>query len=214
MPTRKNDKMTFIEEARRKQLVEVAIETIANEGFVNTTLADIARRADISKGVISYHFDNKDELINEVIHALLRESYEYIRPRVDAVIVAPDKLTAYVRASFEYMALYRERAVAQVDLWGSFVSAEAKNDFNATAYDPCRRFIVTILRQGQESGSLRAVPVIALASMVQAMIDGLMMQWVFDPEAVSLNDCADQVIAMLACYLLPTPGSTTNHSED
>jgi TetR/AcrR family transcriptional regulator, fatty acid metabolism regulator protein len=203
MPTRKNDRMTFIEEARRKQLVEVAIETIASEGFVNTTLADIARRADISKGVISYHFDNKDELINEVIHALLRDSYEHIRPRVDAVSAAPDKLSAYVRASFEYMALYRERAVAQVDLWGSFISKEAKHDFNATAYDPCRRFLSIILRQGQDEGSMRAVPVTALASTIQAMIDGLMIQWVFDSEAISLNECAEQVIAMLAVYLLP-----------
>jgi AcrR family transcriptional regulator len=207
MPPRKNDKMTFIEEARRKQLVEVAIETIASEGFINTTLADIARRADISKGVISYHFDSKDELINEVIHALLRESYDYIRPRVDAVSPAPDKLSAYVRASFEYMALYRDRAAAQVDLWGSFVSTDAKHDFNATAYDPCRRFLSIILRQGHEEGSLRPVNVTALASTIQAMIDGLMIQWVFDADAVSLNDCAEQVIAMLGVYLLP--GSST-----
>lgn len=203
MPTRKNDKMTFIEEARRKQLVEVAIETIASEGFINTTLADIARRADISKGVISYHFDSKDELISEVIHALLRESYDYIRPRVDAVGSAPDKLSAYVRASFEYMALYRDRAAAQVDLWGSFVSKEAKHDFNATAYDPCRRFLSIILKQGHDEGTMRSVAVTALASAVQAMIDGLMIQWVFDPDAISLDDCADQVIAMLGVYLLP-----------
>jgi TetR/AcrR family transcriptional regulator, fatty acid metabolism regulator protein len=209
MPTRKNDKMTFIEEARRKQLVEVAIETIATEGFINTTLADIARRADISKGVISYHFDNKDELISEVIHALLRDSYEYIRPRVDAVSPAPDKLSAYVRASFEYMALYPDRAAAQVDLWGSFVSTDAKRDFNTTAYDPCR-FLSIILRQGHEEDSLRPVSVTALAATIQAMIDGLMIQWVFNSEAVSLNDCTEQMIAMLTAYLLPTQNDSTD----
>lgn len=203
MPMRKAEKMTFIEEARRKQLVEVAIETIANEGFINTTLADIARRADISKGVISYHFENKDELIDEVIRALLRASYEYIHARVNAITTGPaDKIRAYIRASFEYMSLHRAHAVAQVDLWGSFVSAEAKHDFNHTAYDPCRRYLNDILNAGQACGEIRSLPTLNLAALIQGLIDGLMMQWVFAPQAIDLNACTEQAIAMFNAYAL------------
>lgn len=206
MAPRKPEKMTFIEEARRKQLVEVAIETIANAGFMNTTLADIAHRADISKGVISYHFDNKDKLIDEVIRTLLRDSYEFIHARVEA---APDdvreKIRAYIRASFDYMMQYPTRAAAQVDLWGSFVSAEAKHDFNVTAYDPCRRYLSALIMTGQERGVIREMPALILAALIQGIIDGMMMQWVFAPEAINLMACADHAVSMVNGYLANRP---------
>ena len=55
---------TFIEEARRKQIIASTILTLAKRGFVNTSLADIADQIGVTKGVISYHFDGKDDLIN------------------------------------------------------------------------------------------------------------------------------------------------------
>jgi len=201
MAPRKPDNLTFIEEARRKQLVEVAIETIASAGFMNTTLADIARRADISKGVISYHFENKDKLIDEVIRTLLRASYEFIHARVEATPDnVPEKLRAYIIASFDYIMLHPTRAAAQVDLWGSFVSAEAKHDFNVTAYDPCRRYLSALIAAGQERGEIRDMPPLILAALIQGIIDGMMMQWVFAPEAINLTACAEHAISMVNAY--------------
>jgi len=49
-------KTTFIEEARRKQILDIALEKIATQGFQNTTIQEIANQAGISKGVIYYHF--------------------------------------------------------------------------------------------------------------------------------------------------------------
>ena len=51
--------MSFIEKARRTQIIECAIETIAEVGYAQASLGQIAKRAQISKGVISYHFANK-----------------------------------------------------------------------------------------------------------------------------------------------------------
>jgi AcrR family transcriptional regulator len=53
---------TFIEAARRAQIVTAAIETIAGLGYGQASLARIAERAGTSKGVISYHFPGKDDL--------------------------------------------------------------------------------------------------------------------------------------------------------
>ena len=45
---------SFIEAARRAQLIESAIETIATLGYVHASLAQVAKRAGISKSVITY----------------------------------------------------------------------------------------------------------------------------------------------------------------
>ena len=48
---------SFTEGARRAQIVQAAIETIAEAGFRHATFARIAERAGLSStGLISYHF--------------------------------------------------------------------------------------------------------------------------------------------------------------
>ncbi|RSM71859.1 TetR/AcrR family transcriptional regulator [Kibdelosporangium aridum] len=58
---------SFIEAARRAQIVDAAIETIVELGYAKASFAQIARRAGVSAGLISYHFANREELINQVM---------------------------------------------------------------------------------------------------------------------------------------------------
>ena len=88
---------SFIEEARRRQIVETAIRTIAARGYSQSSLAEIAREAGISKGVISYHFEGKPELVEAILSRLLAEPAEFIKARVDASENAADKLQAIPR---------------------------------------------------------------------------------------------------------------------
>lgn len=57
---------TFIEDARRRQIVDAAIETIAELGYEKASFARIAARAGISASLISYHFASKGDLIASV----------------------------------------------------------------------------------------------------------------------------------------------------
>ena len=49
-------KMTFIEQARRQQIIEATIAAVAEEGYAGASLAKVAERAKISKSVVIYHF--------------------------------------------------------------------------------------------------------------------------------------------------------------
>jgi len=60
---------TFTQLKRRDQLVECTIDAIAELGFPRASVAEVARRAGVSKGVVTYHFAAKDDLIRyEVAH--------------------------------------------------------------------------------------------------------------------------------------------------
>ena len=53
--------------ANMKETILVkAIELIAKNGIKNTSLADIAKAVDISKGTLYYHYSSKDELISDI----------------------------------------------------------------------------------------------------------------------------------------------------
>jgi AcrR family transcriptional regulator len=65
----RNDQGTrsFIEEARRAQIVRAATEPIAEIGYAKASFAQIARRAGISPALITYHFANREALIKQVM---------------------------------------------------------------------------------------------------------------------------------------------------
>ena len=194
---------SFIEEARRKQIVDTAIRTIAVKGYSGTSLAEIAREAGISKGGISYHFEGKGELIEEILSRLMREPAEYIKQRVDGCRGSANKLRAYVAANFEFARSHREHLLALVDLWGRRDSDEGRNRFDAEAYEPSRKYLSRILEVGTAEGELQDVPTTTMASVIQAAIDGILLQWAFDPEAVDLDACRLEIEHMITRRVAP-----------
>lgn len=194
-------KVTFIEAARRKQIVDTAIRTIATRGYQRTSLAEIAREAGISKGVISYHFEGKDNLVEAVLARLIKEPADYIKQRVDACDRAIDKLTAYVHANFEFMKTHRDNYIALVDLWGRRETPAGDNPFNADAYEPSRKYLRNILANGQESGAFRELSQDVIASIIQGAIDGVMLQWVYDPETVDLDKSCAEIVQMISRHV-------------
>ncbi len=195
-------KLSFIEEARRRQIVDTAIVIIANRGYSQASLSEIARGVGCSKGVISYHFEGKEELVEEILSRLLREPAEFIKRRVDATKTALDKLRAYVEANFEYMQDHRDQYVALVDLWGSRGWSEGRNRFDADAYGPSRSYLSHIFKLGEEDGQFRSLPGSTMASVVQAAIDGVMLQWVFDQDAIDLDACEAQILDMISAHVV------------
>ncbi|HLE71902.1 MAG TPA: TetR/AcrR family transcriptional regulator [Vicinamibacteria bacterium] len=186
---------SFIEEKRRNQIVEIAIQTIATQGFSQASLAEIAKKAGISKGVISYHFDGKEELVEEILRSLLRKPADFIKERVSRAQSAVEKLRAYVEANFEFMKMNRVGYVALVDLWGQRDSG--RNSLNADAYEPSRHYLAHILEEGQRTGEMRAFPVMPTASLIQGAVDGIMLQWVLDEKAIDLDVAKEEVVSMV-----------------
>ena len=66
------DDETPLEEVRRNQLVEVTIDSLAELGFVGTTLAQIAGRAGVSPGLVAHYFGDKDGLLDAAFRSLAR----------------------------------------------------------------------------------------------------------------------------------------------
>jgi AcrR family transcriptional regulator len=94
---------TFVTKARRAQIVEAAIDTVAEVGYANASLARIALRLGISKGVISYHFAGKDDLIAEIVTQVLQQARTYMQPRIEAQTTGPGMLRAYIESNLEFI---------------------------------------------------------------------------------------------------------------
>ena len=107
---------TFIETARRAQIVTAAIDTIADGGYGGASFARIAERAGISRGLISYHFADKDDLMKEVVHQAAEEAKAYIRPRILAESTGPEMIRAYIGSNLAFMRDHRNNVIAMIEI--------------------------------------------------------------------------------------------------
>lgn len=192
--------LSFIEAARRQQIIEATIQTIAKSGYSQASLAEIAKAIGVSKGVISYHFASKDDLIAQVIATLQAKSSAYLRSQVDGQASATGKLRAFIEASFTFAQTHRDHMVTLIELLVSFGSPEERQRFYAGGYGLARSYLEAILASGQQTGEFRLLSTTTLAALILSSVDGAIMQWVFDEHAINMNDCQNELVALFSMY--------------
>ena len=60
-------------EFRRHQLIEATIDVLARKGYAALTLADVARAAGLSVGMVIFHFESKEKLLVETLKSLAED---------------------------------------------------------------------------------------------------------------------------------------------
>lgn len=93
---------TFIERARRAQLIEVTVDLVADEGYRGASLARIAQRAGISKAAVLYHFASKDALVRAAHDHTLTALTGEVARAVEAA-QAPNGPAAYIRTMIGHL---------------------------------------------------------------------------------------------------------------
>ncbi|WP_420112399.1 TetR/AcrR family transcriptional regulator [Pseudactinotalea sp.] len=162
---------SFIEEARRAQIVTAAVETIAEVGYHRASMGKIGARAGISRGLISYHFAGKAELINQVVTTVYTDAATFMGPKVDAETTPAGQLRAYVSSNLEYMRDYPSRMVAIVEILTGGGLADLPDadpgEFDRQMLLPLEQLFTA----GQQSGEFRDFDVTVMARIVRSAID-------------------------------------------
>jgi len=201
MATRAPKKQSLIEDLRRKQIVDTAIRTIATRGFANTTLNNIAEEAGVSTGVITYHFRNKDDLIEQSIKKLFEAPNEYVIGRVEEKASHRDKLRTYISATIRFNMENRDHCVALIYSFSSITSQEHRQEVIVKHHTKIRRFLEKILRDGQSTGEFGRLDAAVLAQIIFGAIEGLLTQWVLEPNATDLSRASKQLIDMIEHHI-------------
>lgn len=189
------DKLSFTEEARRAQIVQHAIATIAEIGYAQASFEQIARRAGISRSLISYHFTGRDELMEQVLAAVYTTGEKFMTPRIAAARTATDALEAYVRGNIAFIDAHRDLVAAGM----SIVLNARKQDLSARPEaEPAGPRVAgmrRILEWGQATGEFRSFSTVLMAITVLQGIDGA---YQVRDAGLDLSDYADELMCALA----------------
>jgi AcrR family transcriptional regulator len=174
---------TFTQLKRRDQLVACAIDAIVEQGFQRTSVAEVARRAGVSKGVVTYHFPAKDELVSAVVGDVLTAMVTYLEPRLRGAEpeAFPERyLRAYVAAWAGFLRTHSRPVIALVRIYNSVRDESVEPNAALSALLDARARDVTLLTQifalGQAKGTLGAFSAPVMAATVKAVMDDLMLQ--------------------------------------
>ena len=159
------------EDTRRAQLIEATIDSLAEVGYVGTTLAVIARRAEVSPGLVAHYFDDKDGLLEAAFRTLARSLAARVRARLALAHTPRGRVQAVIDTNLAPEEFDWRTGTAWLAFWGQVLHVRGLKRVQ-TAYQ--RRMLSNLrndLRQiipADEAGSL--------AAMIAAMIDGVWLR--------------------------------------
>ena len=166
---------TFVEVARRAQLVECAIDAIAELGLPKASLAEVAKRAGVTKTTIFYHFDNRDELIREVFISTVRQGADFMAARIGKTDSPAAELQAYIEANVDYIGTHRKHVRVLTAIAMNFTDEDGRTKLthNASVYGASLAPLQDMLQRGQHSGEFRDFATRTMAMTIRAAIDAI-----------------------------------------
>src|SRR5215467_6337245 len=66
-------------EVRQLQLIEATIDSLAKRGYAETTMADVADGAGLSRGIVNFHFESKEKLLVATLQHMYDEYSAHCR---------------------------------------------------------------------------------------------------------------------------------------
>jgi betaine-aldehyde dehydrogenase len=159
------------EEARRRQLIEVTIDSLAEVGYVGSTLAQIAQRADVSPGLVAHYFGDKDGLLEATFRTLARGIEQRVRERLKLARTPRGRVQAIIDTNLAPEEFDRRTGTAWLAFWGQVLHVQGLRRVQ-TAY---QRRMLSNLRHALR----RLLPpeeARSLAAMIAAMIDGVWLR--------------------------------------
>jgi betaine-aldehyde dehydrogenase len=160
-----------VEEMRRRQLVEVTIDSLAELGFVGTTLAQIASRAGVSPGLVAHYFDDKEGLLDAAFRSLTRRVGSQVRARLRLVATPRGRIQAIIDANLAPEEFDQRTGSAWLAFWGQLLHVERLKRIQAVYQRRMLSNLLNSLRKLVAPEEARS-----LAEMIAAMIDGIWLR--------------------------------------
>ena len=204
-PIGQESTQTFTETARRAQIVAAAIDTIAELGYGQASLARIAETAGTSKGVIIYHFGGKDELMRELVAEVVARGVAYMEPQIDAEPTGAGKLRAYIESNLAFMGENRNHMVAIFEIALNARAADGSRLYDVSVQDAGVAALEQLLAYFQGTGEFRAgFDPHVMAMVIRAAINAVPAQLARDP-ALDVAHHAREIADMF--HIATRPGS-------
>lgn len=187
-------------EQTRRALMEAALTLFGEQGYTSTTLADITRRAGVTKGAFYWHFKGKADVFLSLVDKLQAPLDKVFEAAFHAEGTPAQRLhNAHVAVLTAFESDERVRLIFEIIFLKVEHSPEAEpiHERERLTVEGHIAEVVPVVREAIRAGEFRSDldPELAARAML-ANTMGLMRHWIVDPSRFSLRDQADELVTM------------------
>jgi AcrR family transcriptional regulator len=187
MEPEKTPRRTQVERTRasREKIIHSAMESFAQKGFRGAKMADIAQAANLTGPGLLHHFPTKTHLLMEV----LKERDRIDSERTKAILQKNNNDILEVGIE---LVEHNQTAPGIIQLFNLLVAESISpehpaHEYFKKRYHHGRESWVQIIAQGQQEGNIRSdIAAEKLGILLFAVMDGLQVQWLMEPEKVNM----------------------------
>jgi AcrR family transcriptional regulator len=182
----------------RSQALTAAMELFAETGFRGTSLQRVAEQVGLSQAGLLHHFGSKNQLLADVLQR---------RDDLDAAYLSQGEVPGGWQVFEDFIEVVRRNTTTPglvrlyVTLSGEAVDPDHPGHaWLAGHYQAVVSRLAQALRAGIADGTVRPeTPCETVARSVTALMDGLQLQWLMDPESVDMIEAVSDFVVALRC---------------
>ena len=175
------------------QILEAAVKVFAEQGFLQSTVAQVAKKAGVADGTIYLYFKNKDDILIQFYEYKTHQVFDQFRKAVDTGKSAELKLRNLVRTHLEEF---------QKDINMAIVYQAETHQHRRLAQDVIRemskwyRDIITeVVELGQDEGTMRRNLYLGLVMrLITGAVDEVINAWIHADGNYDLASMADPLV--------------------
>jgi len=191
-----------LRDLRRTQIVAAARALVAQGGLDALTIGALEERLGFSRGVITYHFDDKDEIVEEVLRSAVDDIDADTTAQVATAPTFDEKLRAVLRTKLHGFSANREAGRILMTFWGRLWSDKRARSVNQELLARYRDQSRSLIQAGQAAGAFaRDADADALGALLVGTVIGLATQQAVQEDAFDAEAALDEAARSFAARL-------------
>jgi len=180
----------------KNAIIQSAIEIFSKKGFANSTISEIAGKANVAEGTIYKYFKNKEDLFFSIPVEKTKEfcrDLELHSQGIDGSLNKIKKFVWYYLYFFKTNPKYARTLMLEMRVSKNFAKHAAYRSFK-----PFTSGILEIIREGQKEGTIRKNGnIYLLRQMILAVLEHMVTRWLVKGEKYDLMEHYGEVTELI-----------------
>jgi TetR/AcrR family fatty acid metabolism transcriptional regulator len=182
--------------SKKVDIINAAMEVLANQGYYDATISDIAEKAGVADATIYEHFKNKEDLLFSIPEEKMKEVLSLADLHLQGIKGAVNKIRKFV---WFYLWIFESNIN-----WASVVLLNLKTNrkFVSTPgykmFQDLVRTLIDIVEEGKSEGSIRKeIDPFVFRSVLLGAIEHITIRWLILNKPEKLVSYADDITELL-----------------
>jgi len=177
---------------KKQLIIEAAIDVFSKNNFQNSTISQIAQKAEVAEGTIYQYFKNKEDLFFSIPVEKTKDFCRELELHLQGITGAFNKIRKFIWYYLYFFKMnpeYGRTLMLEMRVNKSFAKTKAYDSFkNLTDR------ILEIIKEGQEEGIIRKdVNIYITRQLILGILEHVVTRWLLKGEQYDLLEHCDEV---------------------